>query len=92
MSHFSDADYEAAGAKIVDAEEIWKKSDIVMKVRGREGKEWKGLCYIISSDVMYILTTTISRRVASRRGVVWWWWRDVVSSLVRSTSITHYII
>ena len=72
MSHFSDADYEAAGAKIVDAEEIWKKSDIVMKVRGREGKERKGLCYIISSDVMYILTTT--------------------SSLVRSTSITHYII
>ena len=38
-----------------------------------------------------------SRRVAVWCGVVWcgvvWWWgRDVVSSLVRSTSITHYII
>ena len=31
-SHFSDADYEAAGAKVVDAEEVWNKSDIVMKV------------------------------------------------------------
>ena len=31
-SHFSDADYEAAGAKVVDAAEVWKKSDIVLKV------------------------------------------------------------
>ena len=31
-SHFSDADYEAAGAKIVEAGEVWKNSDIVMKV------------------------------------------------------------
>jgi len=31
-SHFSDAEYEAAGAKVVEAEEVWKKSDIVMKV------------------------------------------------------------
>lgn len=32
-SHFNDADYEAAGAKIASADEIWKDSDIVMKVR-----------------------------------------------------------
>ncbi|KAL3761616.1 hypothetical protein ACHAWU_000103 [Discostella pseudostelligera] len=32
-SHFSDAEYEAAGAKVVGAEEVWKKSDIVMKLR-----------------------------------------------------------
>ncbi|KAL7541153.1 hypothetical protein ACHAXR_010671 [Thalassiosira sp. AJA248-18] len=32
-SHFSDADYEAAGAKIVEAEEVWKNSDLVMKLR-----------------------------------------------------------
>ena len=32
LSHFSDAEYEAAGAKIAEAEEVWKKSDIVMKV------------------------------------------------------------
>jgi len=33
LSHFNDADYEAAGAKIVSADEIWKNSDIVMKLR-----------------------------------------------------------
>mmetsp|Transcript_9838 Transcript_9838/g.20685 ORF Transcript_9838/g.20685 Transcript_9838/m.20685 type:complete len:1072 (+) Transcript_9838:419-3634(+) len=33
LSHFSDADYENAGAKIVEAEEVWGKSDIVMKLR-----------------------------------------------------------
>jgi hypothetical protein len=32
-SYFSDADYEAAGAKIVDTDDVWKGSDIVMKVR-----------------------------------------------------------
>ncbi|KAL7466245.1 hypothetical protein ACHAXS_006536 [Conticribra weissflogii] len=32
-SHFSDVDYENAGAKIVEAEEVWRKSDIVMKLR-----------------------------------------------------------
>ena len=32
-SHFSDADYEAAGAKLVAGDDIWKNSDIVMKVR-----------------------------------------------------------
>lgn len=31
-SHFSDADYASAGAKIVEADEVWKNSDIVMKV------------------------------------------------------------
>eukprot|EP00985_Skeletonema_marinoi_P004018 scaffold1755_cov123-Skeletonema_marinoi.AAC.5 len=31
-SHFSDAEYASAGAKIVEAEEVWKNSDIVMKV------------------------------------------------------------
>ena len=31
-SHFSDAEYEAAGAKVVEADEVWKSSDIVMKV------------------------------------------------------------
>ena len=31
-SHFSDADYESAGAKVVEVEEVWKQSDIVMKV------------------------------------------------------------
>jgi alanine dehydrogenase len=33
-SHFSDAEYESAGAKIVETEEVWKNSDIVMKVGG----------------------------------------------------------
>ncbi|KAL7447544.1 hypothetical protein ACHAXM_010822 [Skeletonema potamos] len=32
-SHFSDADYASAGAKIVEADEVWKNSDIVMKLR-----------------------------------------------------------
>jgi NAD(P) transhydrogenase len=32
-SFFSDADYEAAGAKIVERDDVWKDSDIVMKVR-----------------------------------------------------------
>ena len=31
-SHFSDAEYASAGAKIVEADEVWKNSDIVMKV------------------------------------------------------------
>ena len=31
-SYFSDADYEAAGAKIVEKHDVWKSSDIVMKV------------------------------------------------------------
>jgi len=68
MSHFSDADYEAAGARIVDAEEIWKNSDIVIKVRGRrEGREE----HTSSSNVMFIdYSTTGSRRVAVWCGVV----------------------
>lgn len=32
QSHFSDSEYEAAGATVVEASEIWK-SDIVMKIR-----------------------------------------------------------
>ena len=32
-SFFSNADYEKAGAKVVSAEEVWKSSDIVMKLR-----------------------------------------------------------
>ena len=32
-SHFSDDEYVAAGAKVVDAADVWKNSDIVMKVR-----------------------------------------------------------
>jgi len=32
-SHFADSEYEAAGAKIVPADEVWSQSDIVMKVR-----------------------------------------------------------
>jgi NAD(P) transhydrogenase len=32
-SHFNDAEYEAAGAKVVSSEDIWKQSDIVMKLR-----------------------------------------------------------
>lgn len=32
-SHFSNVDYEKAGAKLVSNEEIWKNSDIVMKLR-----------------------------------------------------------
>lgn len=32
-SHFNDAEYEAAGAKIVTPNEVWKDSDIVMKLR-----------------------------------------------------------
>lgn len=32
-SFFSNADYEAAGAKIVSVDDVWKESDIVMKLR-----------------------------------------------------------
>ncbi|KAL3766758.1 hypothetical protein ACHAWO_005156 [Cyclotella atomus] len=32
-SFFSDAEYEAAGAKIVEKDDVWKRSDIVMKLR-----------------------------------------------------------
>ncbi|KAG7351165.1 NADP transhydrogenase subunit alpha [Nitzschia inconspicua] len=32
-SYFSNADYEAAGAKIVAADDVWKQSDIVLKLR-----------------------------------------------------------
>jgi NAD(P) transhydrogenase len=32
-SHFKNEDYEAAGAKLVDSADLWKNSDIVMKIR-----------------------------------------------------------
>jgi len=32
-SHFKNEDYEAAGATLVDSADLWKKSDIVMKLR-----------------------------------------------------------
>jgi len=38
-SHFSDAEYEAAGAKMVEADEVWKSSDIVMKLRPPTAEE-----------------------------------------------------
>mmetsp|Transcript_22695 Transcript_22695/g.53599 ORF Transcript_22695/g.53599 Transcript_22695/m.53599 type:complete len:1064 (-) Transcript_22695:132-3323(-) len=38
-SHFSDADYEAAGAKVVETGDVWKKSDIVMKIRPPTSEE-----------------------------------------------------
>ncbi len=31
--HFSDADYEVAGAKVANADNVWRDSDIVMRVR-----------------------------------------------------------
>jgi NAD(P) transhydrogenase len=33
LSHFSNSDYEAAGATVVSSDDVWKKSDIIMKVR-----------------------------------------------------------
>ena len=42
-SHFKNADYEAAGAKIVDSADLWKSSDIVMKVRAPTTDEAKAL-------------------------------------------------
>eukprot|EP00956_Cyclotella_meneghiniana_P029070 scaffold69349_cov70-Cyclotella_meneghiniana.AAC.2 len=38
-SYFSDADYEAAGAKIVEKHDVWKSSDIVMKLRPPTAEE-----------------------------------------------------
>jgi NAD(P) transhydrogenase len=32
-AHFSNADYQEVGAKIVSTDELWKDSDIVLKVR-----------------------------------------------------------
>mmetsp|Transcript_20427 Transcript_20427/g.31525 ORF Transcript_20427/g.31525 Transcript_20427/m.31525 type:complete len:1062 (-) Transcript_20427:163-3348(-) len=42
-SHFSDADYQGAGAKIVSQEELWKQSDIVLKLRPPTTDEAKAL-------------------------------------------------
>jgi len=38
-ANFSDASYEAVGCSIATAEEIWRDSDIVMKVRGPSPEE-----------------------------------------------------
>eukprot|EP00980_Cylindrotheca_fusiformis_P005606 scaffold1184_cov132-Cylindrotheca_fusiformis.AAC.27 len=38
-SFYSNADYEKAGAKIASSEEVWKQSDIVMKLRPPTEKE-----------------------------------------------------
>ncbi|MGA9573564.1 MAG: Re/Si-specific NAD(P)(+) transhydrogenase subunit alpha [Lysobacterales bacterium] len=38
-ANFSDASYEAVGCSIATAEEIWRDSDIVMKVRGPSDEE-----------------------------------------------------
>jgi NAD/NADP transhydrogenase alpha subunit len=40
---FSNADYESAGAKVVSSEEVWKQSDIVMKLRPPTESELKML-------------------------------------------------
>ena len=42
-SHFSDADYKEAGATIVSKEELFQKSDIVMKVRPPTTEEAKAV-------------------------------------------------
>ncbi|MBB5514114.1 NAD(P) transhydrogenase subunit alpha [Rubricella aquisinus] len=43
-ARFSDADYEAAGVKVVKtAATLWKTADIVVKVRGPEAKEVKSI-------------------------------------------------
>jgi H+-translocating NAD(P) transhydrogenase len=36
-SHFSNAAYEAAGARIVDS--VWKEADIVLKVRTKNSRD-----------------------------------------------------
>ena len=38
-SHFKNSDYEAAGAKLVEAGEVWRDSDIVMKLRPPTNEE-----------------------------------------------------
>lgn len=42
-AHFKNEDYEAAGAKLVDKADLWKQSDIVMKVRPPTTEEAKSL-------------------------------------------------
>lgn len=42
-SYFSNADYEAVGAKIVKGDELWKQSDIVLKLRPPSEAEVKSL-------------------------------------------------
>ena len=42
-AEFSDADYEAAGVEVIKGDDIWTKTDIVMKVRGVSAAEAKKL-------------------------------------------------
>ena len=42
-AEFSDADYEAAGVEVIKGDDIWTKTDIVMKVRGVSVAEAKKL-------------------------------------------------
>jgi len=42
-SYFSNADYEAVGAKIVPTDQVWKESDIVLKLRPPTPEEVKSL-------------------------------------------------
>ena len=35
QAHFSNADYELSGAKVVPKDALWKDSDIVLKVRAK---------------------------------------------------------
>ncbi len=39
LAEFSNADYKDAGVEVVSADEIWKDTDIIMKVRGVDDKE-----------------------------------------------------
>lgn len=43
LSYFSNTDYEAVGAKIVPAEQVWKDSDIILKLRPPTPEEVKSL-------------------------------------------------
>ena len=53
-SYFSDAEYEAAGAKLVERDDIWKSSDIVMKVSLNVfGKSDQIICYMLYLTCFY---------------------------------------
>ena len=41
LSGLSDEDYKKSGAKIVSAEEVWKKADMIVKVKEPLAEEWK---------------------------------------------------
>ena len=59
-SNFSDEDFKNAGVKIVkDANELWKQSDIILKVRSPEKSE---LSKITSKQHICLLYTSPSPR------------------------------